>query len=127
MDYILGYKRWVMTLIGQDRHTVARSLSPCAQRGRCLFSIFVGMLSQHGFASRDHHVTLSFQMLGMLDTQGYPACMLPDRHIILIITHIRRIHRPLRDTNSSMPLEVLGMVPSATKDEERTTDPSDYD
>jgi len=56
-------------LIGQDGHAVAMSLSPCAQRGRCLFSFLAGMLSQHGFASRD--VILSDVLA---HTDILPAC-----------------------------------------------------
>jgi len=104
-----GHKRWttwwttqrVNDLIGQDGHAVAMSLSPCAQRGRCLFSFLAGMLSQHGCILRDGHVTLSYQMLGMLGTYRYPACVLLDRLIIIIINYIIRYYSLLRDIKFS--------------------------
>jgi len=45
-----------------------------------------------------HHVTLSYQMLGMLGARRYPAYVLLDRLIIFIIIHILRYHSPLRDS-----------------------------
>ncbi len=68
--------QWQLSLSGRADSLRARVV---------IDTIYTSGLSHHGCTSRAYHVTLSYQMLGMLGIHGYPACVLLDRLIIFII------------------------------------------